>query len=106
MNHLSSQQISSYLIGEVTPEEALHTRACAACRAQLEELEVSLSHFRGAVRQWAVQQEEVRNTWGIYRGHEMTAGVFSLLIHAGVVGLLLFLGTLKPVRTLIQNTVD
>lgn len=109
IQHLTSEQISNYLIGGVTPEETHHARVCDACRAQLEDLEMSLSNFRVAVRQWgaSMQTEPVKNdAWGIYRGHEMTAGVFSLLIHAGVVGLILFLGTLKPVRTLIQNTVE
>ena len=68
IQHLSSQQISKYLIGDVTPEETSHARVCAACRAQLEDLEMSLSDFRGAVRDFSEHASSVR-TWGIYRGH-------------------------------------
>lgn len=48
----------------------------------------------------------VPEMWGFYGGNEKTAGISSLLIHAGVIGMILFLGSLKPVRNLIQSTVD
>jgi protein TonB len=51
--HLSSEQISNYLLGEATFEETVHARGCAVCRAELASLESSLLLFRGAVRRWS-----------------------------------------------------
>jgi periplasmic protein TonB len=51
--HLSTEQISNYLLGEATFEETAHARGCAACRAELARLESSLLFFRGAVRRWS-----------------------------------------------------
>jgi periplasmic protein TonB len=51
--HLSSEGISNYLMGEATFEETAHARECAICRAELARLESSLSLFRGAVRRWS-----------------------------------------------------
>jgi periplasmic protein TonB len=45
----------------------------------------------------------VGDMWGGYGGNEKTAGMTSLLIHVGVVALILFLGTLKPVQKLIAE---
>ena len=46
---------------------------------------------------------EVGSMWGAYGGNEKTAGLTSLLIHIGVVALILFIGSLKPVQKLIQE---
>jgi hypothetical protein len=51
--HLSSEQIGNYLLGEATIEETVHARGCAVCRAELASLESSLLLFRGAVRRWS-----------------------------------------------------
>jgi hypothetical protein len=51
--HLSSEQISNYLLGEATFEETMHARGCAVCRAELASVESSLLLFRGAVRRWS-----------------------------------------------------
>ncbi len=48
---------------------------------------------------------EVPSVWGFYGGHEKTAGLASILIHAGVLGLILFLGTLKPVQKMVNQAV-
>lgn len=40
----------------------------------------------------------------IYAGNEATAGISSLLIHVGVIALLVFLGSLKPVQQLAKQT--
>jgi TonB family protein len=51
--HLSSEQISNYLLGDATFEETVHARACAACRTELAHLESSLLLFRSTVRRWS-----------------------------------------------------
>jgi periplasmic protein TonB len=42
-----------YLIGDVSIEERMHTEECAACQAKIASLTTSISHFRGAVRNWS-----------------------------------------------------
>lgn len=44
-----------YLIGDVSSEERQHAGECAACQARIAKLSTSLSHFRGAVRNWSEQ---------------------------------------------------
>lgn len=48
---------------------------------------------------------ELKSLGGIYSGNETKSGLMSLLIHCGVVALILFLGTLKPVQKIIQEHV-
>ena len=48
---------------------------------------------------------EVPRVWGFFGGHEKTAGASSVLIHAAVIGLIFFLGSLKPVQRMVQQTV-
>lgn len=48
---------------------------------------------------------EVEEMWGFYHGNETKSGMISLAIHAGVIALILFLGSLKPVREAIQQQV-
>jgi len=48
---------------------------------------------------------EVPSVWGFYGGHEKTAGLSSILIHIGVVLLVLWIGSLKPVQKLVNQTV-
>jgi protein TonB len=47
----------------------------------------------------------VPDMWGFYGGHEKTAGLSSFLIHAAVIALILFIGSLKPVQKLVQEHV-
>ena len=42
-----------YFIGDIALEERRHAEQCAACQARIEKLAASLSHFRGAVRNWS-----------------------------------------------------
>jgi periplasmic protein TonB len=51
--HLSTEQIGNYLLGEATFEETVHARACEVCRRELARLESSLLLFRGTVRRWS-----------------------------------------------------
>lgn len=101
MNHLSADQISEYLIGDLTPELEAHAGQCALCEARLARLESSLSHFRSAVR----NLEETNHMTKMYTGNETMAGLSSLLIHSGVIALLLLLGTLKPVQQMVRESV-
>ena len=41
----------------------------------------------------------------IYAGNEAKAGISSLLIHVGVITLLVFIGSLKPVQTAIKQVI-
>ncbi|HEY6341429.1 MAG TPA: hypothetical protein VIY49_08060, partial [Bryobacteraceae bacterium] len=115
MSHLSSEQISNCLMGSATSAETRHAGECRACRAELERLETALARFRSSVRQWSNENEnthvytdsEQRGVaYGLYRGNETLAGFGSVLIHAGVLGLLLALGSLKPVRMAVKETVS
>jgi len=99
--HLSPQQISQYLVGDLTPEQEVHAHECPLCGARLARLESSLSHFRSSVRNLKETQTMTR----MYSGNETMAGFTSLLIHAGVVATLLFLGTLKPVQRMMKESV-
>jgi protein TonB len=99
--HLSSQQISQYLVGDLTPEQEVHAHECPQCGARLAHLESSLSHFRSSVR----NLKEIKIMTRMYSGNETMAGFTSLLIHAGVVAMILLLGTLKPVQSMIKQSV-
>ncbi|HTB10798.1 MAG TPA: energy transducer TonB [Bryobacteraceae bacterium] len=99
--HLSSQQISQYLVGDLTPEQEVHAHECPQCGARLAHLESSLSHFRSSVR----NLKETKPMTRMYSGNETMAGFTSLLIHAGVVAMILLLGTLKPVQSMIKQSV-
>jgi TonB family protein len=48
---------------------------------------------------------EVPSVWGFYGGHEKTAGLSSVMIHIGVLALILWIGSLKPVQRLVNQTV-
>jgi TonB family protein len=101
MNHLSPQQISLYLIGELPLDLEAHADGCQQCGARLARLESSLSHFRSSVR----NLEETNHMTRMYTGNETMAGLSSLLIHSGVIALLLLLSSLKPVQRMIQEHV-
>ncbi len=101
MNHLSPQQISQYLVGDITPEQEVHAHECSQCGARLARLESSLSHFRSSVR----NLKETPMTTRMYSGNETMAGFTSLLIHGGVVALLLLLGTSKTVQRMMKESV-
>jgi anti-sigma factor RsiW len=51
IEHLSAEQISQWMVGERAPEVERHLADCTACRAELEQLESALSHFRTAMRE-------------------------------------------------------
>jgi protein TonB len=47
----------------------------------------------------------VESMWGWYHGNETKAGVTSFFIHVGIVALILFIGSLKPVQQAIKEHV-
>ncbi|MGD0271960.1 MAG: energy transducer TonB, partial [Candidatus Sulfotelmatobacter sp.] len=48
---------------------------------------------------------EVQDIWGFYGGQEKRAGLTSMLIHGGVIGLLFLIGTNRHVQQAVQQTV-
>jgi hypothetical protein len=54
--HLSSQEISRWMMGERTPQQEQHVRQCPQCGAELARMEAALALFRGSVRQWSGRQ--------------------------------------------------
>ena len=52
-NHLSSEQISKWVIGDATPEELRHGNDCQECRSELARVQTLLSDFRSSVCRWA-----------------------------------------------------
>jgi hypothetical protein len=50
--HLSSDQISAWVMGERTAEAESHVGECPACAAEVEQFGSALAQFRGAVRDW------------------------------------------------------
>jgi len=57
--HLTREQISKCLIGDATPHESQHVSSCAVCRGELARFELSFSQFRGSVRRWSDQEEQL-----------------------------------------------
>jgi len=47
----------------------------------------------------------VEEMWGWYHGNETKSGLYSLLIHIGVVALVFWIGSLKPVQKLVAEHV-
>jgi protein TonB len=101
MSHLSSHEISSFLVGDLSPERDAHAGQCARCQARLARLESSLSHFRSSVRNLKESDRMTR----MYTGNETMAGFTSLLIHCAAVALILMLGTLPPVQRMMKDSV-
>ncbi len=52
-----------------------------------------------------VDPAELKGLNGLYGGNEARSGFLSLLVHVGVVALLLFLGSLKPVQKAVKQMV-
>jgi hypothetical protein len=54
-SHLSSEQISEFIIGKATAKQAQHAAKCAECAAELAQLQETLSGFRHSVQHWSEQ---------------------------------------------------
>jgi protein TonB len=50
-----------------------------------------------------VDPAELKGLNGLYGGNETRAGIVSLLVHASIIGLLLYIGSLKPVQKAIKQ---
>jgi len=51
--HLSSEQVSEYILGQPDPLIAQHVEGCPACRAELANFRAALGEFRGKMRAWS-----------------------------------------------------
>ena len=54
--HLSSREVSRWIIGERTPQQDQHVRQCPECGAELARMEAALGQFRSSVRHWSEGQ--------------------------------------------------
>src|SRR5215813_467098 len=54
--HLSTEQISSVVIGDGSVYETRHARECAECGGEVERMESALRMFRGAMAQIATHE--------------------------------------------------
>lgn len=61
MKHLSSDEITAYLIGDRAPEQQQHVRECAECRTEIERVERPLAWFGSAVKHAASEYDAVKN---------------------------------------------
>jgi len=57
--HLTREQVSKCLIGDATPQETQHVQDCAVCGEEVARLESSFSQFRGSIRRWSDQEEQL-----------------------------------------------
>ena len=112
--HLTWDQISDFMIDGTEARYAQHARECSSCRSEIAKLEGTLTEFRGAVRNWTERVSNVRLETsvvhldfrrGMYAGNEARAGLSSLAIHAAMVALMLFLGSLKGVQHAVKQAV-
>jgi protein TonB len=78
---------------------------CMACKAELARVEELLWLFRGSVRQWSEQEFHAPRPPAIKSHNRRKAATASLLIHAGVLTLIVFAGTLPPVREAITSKI-
>jgi ribosome-binding ATPase YchF (GTP1/OBG family) len=65
--HLSSEQIADWMLGDRAAEAMQHVRACAECERRVEQLEETLGMFRGAVRETADSFDERQRVFEIPR---------------------------------------
>jgi hypothetical protein len=54
--HLTREQIYDLLISRETGERLEHLKTCAACAAEVSELQIAISSFAGAARDWSGNQ--------------------------------------------------
>ena len=54
--HLTSRQISEWIVGDRSREAELHIRTCSLCQEELSQFEASLKGFRSSVRYWSEGQ--------------------------------------------------
>jgi protein TonB len=114
-------------------EYARHARECVSCGSEVARFESALSEFRGAVRQWTGRMCRtdfqtsvvVHSSTGAHPGasihldrllmpdslvevpwyQRISGGLGSVAVHAAMIALLLFLGSLKPVQKAVKEMV-
>lgn len=123
--HLTFEQISDYMIGGAASRYAPHARECGSCGSEVARFESALSEFRGSVRQWSSKKCRPEFETSIVMGtgaaahldrlllpeslvelpwyQRLGAGFGSLAVHAAIIALLLFVGTLKPVQMAVKQ---
>ena len=60
MTHLSSIQISEWILGERDPETERHLNTCGKCHEEIARLQSGLMEFKQSVRAWGEQPAEMR----------------------------------------------
>ena len=60
MMHLSSKQISEWILGERDPETERHLNICGKCHEEIAGLQNGLVEFKQSVRAWGEQPAEMR----------------------------------------------
>ena len=112
--HLSSQQILECLIG-YHPDALRHLSECVPCRAEIESIAKPLTWFRASVHHIGSQGMHHRlatapglvfTSRSFDRPWYWRAGASSALIHAGLIALLLLLGTNTTVQQIVKQQVD
>lgn len=88
IEHLSGEEISQWMIGDRSPQIERHVAECGECRAQLEQLETTLSQFRGAMRSVSapapVWEQPRGSSWLSWPRLALAAAMLFLLISAPV----------------------
>src|SRR5579885_219471 len=107
-HHLSTEQISSIVIGDASVYESRHARECAECGGEVERMESALKIFRGAMAQIAAHEPErflapVR--WGSYRPRETAAALSSLLFHGAALASILVIGSIATTNPVLKEQV-
>ena len=57
--HLSSQQMSEWVLGKSSPEIERHLHECPSCRVEASRFSEALAGFRNSVRRWSENQIDV-----------------------------------------------
>ena len=65
--HLSSDQISKFLIGEATADEERHIRECIECMEELTRFQTTLSGLRLSVQNWTAETSSSVSDNGVVR---------------------------------------
>jgi hypothetical protein len=58
--HLSSEQISKWIAGDLTPDAERHLKGCAYCTAETARMKALLTNFRSSVIEWSALQKEAK----------------------------------------------
>ena len=86
MTHLSSIQISEWILGERDPETERHLNACRKCHEEIAGLQNGLREFKQSVRAWSEQPAEMRVSVSpmpsrvSWRWAGVSAGVMSIIV--------------------------